>query len=325
MSKTIGRLVNIGIAAESTRGTAESSADYYLPQAEGNFNTRTNMATNESAYGVLADADDMDVVEKYSQVEFNGKVGINSIGALLKSLLGSVSTAADTPESGVNTHSFSLANNIQHPSLTIFGKDANEDIKMARGMIENMDFNLELDQYVMVQMGIRANGHESASTSPSYTAETHFLPQHANLYFATSTAGLGGATATPVRSFSMSINKNIEDDRTLGSLGASDRLNKQFTVEGNFEITYDATTFRDDYVAGTAKAMRLKMANTGVTIGASSNPTITLDFNKVKFTEVTKNTGNNDVVTLSISFKAMYSTTDAEMIAVDVVNTVASY
>jgi len=78
-------------------------------------------------------------------------------------------------------------------------------------------------------------------------------------------------------------------------------------------------------IAGTAKAMRIDLINTDVTIGNSANPRVKIDLAKVIFTEISKVTALNDVVRQTLSFKAHYSISDTKMVQIVCTNVVASY
>lgn len=123
----------------------------------------------------------------------------------------------------------------------------------------------------------------------------------------------------------LTISKNIEDDRKLGSVDQVDILNKQFAVEGMIELVFNAESFKTEMLEDTAKAVRLELANSDVTIGSSLNPKITIDMAKVKFSSFEKQYQNDDVVVASVNFKAFYSTTESEMITIGLVNETSSY
>jgi hypothetical protein len=72
------------------------------------------------------------------------------------------------------------------------------------------------------------------------------------------------------------------------------------------------------------KALRLTAQMTGTTIGATSNPTLTIDLAKVKFTEVARKLDNDNTVTQTLKFKAHYSLADSKMITATLRNTVVT-
>jgi hypothetical protein len=124
----------------------------------------------------------------------------------------------------------------------------------------------------------------------------------------------------------LKIEQNIEDDDVLGSVAPGDFLNKQFTITGTLEALWqNETDYKQAALATTAKAMRIDLKNTDVTIGTSANPEIRIDLAKVIFKEITRPVKTNDLVRQTLSFKAVYSITDTLMVSALVTNLVTSY
>lgn len=325
MSLHIGRKYNIGIGKESARGTAVA-ATYWLPKMDYQIDDKINYAVNNSAVGVIEDANGQDVTSKYAEGSISGRASDTTLGLILLATLGT-----DTPalvETTAHDHVFSVLETAQHPSLTIAVAGPNESTgyRHALAMIDSLQLDYEINKYCTYKAGFRANAAASGANTASFaTTENVFLPQHATFKIATNLAGLGAASAVSVRKVSLSIKKNVEEDYTIGNLSPVDRINKQFSVEGTVEIVYNDRTYIDSILmTDTVKAMRIAAVNTGVTIGASSNPSLTVDLAAVKLSEVARKTSNNDVVTQTLKFKAFYSLADAKMITVTLRNIVAT-
>lgn len=324
MAKFLGRTADIGIAKEGTRGTAEAAAAFWIPKLSMSYDDGIEQAIDESSLGVIADSADAKVIGKFATGDLEGYIGDKSIGLLLLSALGTVNTTGPA-ETSVYTHAFTVDQSAQHDSLTIFLDDANQDYKYALGMIDSLQIDAELGQFAKFSASFRSKAGETATLTPSYTAENRFLPQHITLKYAADEDDLGTGTAVSVRAVNLTISKNIEDDRKLGSLDPVDILNKQLSIEGSMELVFDANTFKTEMLADTAKAIRLELTNSDVTIGTTLKPKITIDLAKVKFSQFERNYANDEIVTATVSFKAFYSTTESEMITVDLVNEQASY
>ncbi|MCK5015454.1 MAG: hypothetical protein KAS32_00115 [Candidatus Peribacteraceae bacterium] len=332
MAKIIGAEANIGIAKEAVRGTVETTATFWMPKAELTVDDKADMAIDDSTIGVIEDARCQAVVNKFAEGDFAGSIKLDFMGLLLLSTLGSVSTSLDDPEATVNTHTFNVLQSIQHPSLTLFIADGENDFRHPLGMIASYGISAELDSFIKVNVAFRSKVGvlEGGGLTPVYSTDDFcgFIPKDMEFKVATDVAGLDGASAIGIRTIDFTIEKNVEDDRVLGSVDPVDINNKQMSIEGSMEIVFDDTiaqAFKDDMLGDIAKAMRIKMVNSDVTIGATSNPTLQFDFNKVKFTEFTRNYGNGDIVTASVSFKALYKQSEAKMIEAVIINTVDSY
>jgi hypothetical protein len=324
MTKFIGRLADVGIAKESVRGTAESSADFWLPKLSLSIDDGIDQAVDESSLGIIEDSTGASIVAKYAEGDVEGNVKDQSIGLLLLAALGSVSTTGPS-ETTVYTHAFSVLESAQHPSLTLFVDDPNQDYKYALGMLRSLELDVMLGAFAKFKAAFRAKVGATATLTPSYSAENFFLPQHGSVKIASDLSGLGAASTIAVRSLKLTIDKSPEDDRKLGSVDAADILNKQFSVAGTLELVFDDETFKTAMLGDTAKAMRIALVNSDVTIGDDLHPSLTIDLAKAKFSKFERKYGNDDVVTATVDFKAFYSTGDTSMISASLVNTQSSY
>lgn len=324
MSKFLGRLADIGIAKEAVRGTAETTATFWIPKLSLTLDDGIEQVVDESSVGVIEDSPNASVVGKFAMGEIEGNIGDKSFGLLLLAALGTVSTSGPS-QTTVYTHAFSVQQDAQHDSLTLFLDDSNQDYKYALAVLDTLEITAAIGQFAKYKAAFRSKVGGTATLTPSYTAENTFLPQHGTLGYASDLSGLGSATAVPIRSIKLTIQNNVEDDRKLGSLDPADILNRQFAIEGQVELVYNDNTFKTEMLADTAKALRIRLTNSDVTIGSSLNPQLTIDLAKVKFSEFSKNYENNDIVVATVSFKGHYSLSDSKMVAIELINTQASY
>ena len=324
MTKFIGRLADIGIAKEASRGTAETSVDFYLPKVSLSIDDGIEQAVDESSIGVIEDSPNASVVAKYAEGEIEGNIYDKSFGLILLAALGDTTVSGPT-ETSVYTHTFSVLQSAQHPSLTLFFDDPNQDYKYPLAVLSSLELDFVLGQYARYTASFRSKKGETATLSPSYSAENHFLPQHIAVQYATSVSGLASPTTVNVRSAKITIEKNIEDDRKLGSLDQADILNKQLSVEGSLELVFDAETFKTQMLADTSLALRIVATNSDVTIGSTLHPKLTITLAKVKFSNFERDFDNDGTVTATVDFKGHYSLGDTAMITAELVNTQASY
>lgn len=324
MTKFIGRQADFGIAKEAVRGTAEASAAFFLPKVSLSIDDGVDQIVDESSTGVIEDSPNASIVSKYAEGEIEGNIYDKSFGLLLLAALGQVSTSGPA-QSTVYTHSFTVLQTAQHPSLTLFLDDENQDYKYALGVLRSLELTVMLGQYARYKAAFRSKVGATATISPTYSTENFFLPQHGTIKTATNLAGLGAASAINIRSVKLSIDKNSEDDRKIGSTDPVDILNKQFGVTGSLELVFNDNSFKTEMLGDTAKAMRIALTNTDVTIGTSLNPALTIDLAKVKFSKFERKYANGDIVTASVDFKAHYSLADAAMITAQLVTTQTSY
>lgn len=329
MSKGIGRILQFGVAKEAVRGTAETAATFWVPFSEASLDEKQDKITNEQSYGVIEDSVAQDIGKQWAEGSIKAPIGDKHIGLILLNILGSVSTG-DNPDSdaSVKDHTFTVGQSAQHQALTLFLDDplGGQDYKHALGMLSSLEIMYERGEYVQYQASVKAKKGATATLTPSTTTENRFTHKHVTFKLASSLAGLDAASATVLKTLSLSIESNLEDDDVLGSVEPADFLNKQFMISGTVEALWqNESDFKTAFMANTAKAMRLDLSNTDVTIGNAANPALRIDLAKVYFQELTRPVQINDLVMQTLGFKATYSLSDSKMITVKLTNTQASY
>lgn len=329
MSKGIGRLFQVGIAKETSRGTAISSAAYWIPFSELALEEKDTKVVDDQSYGVIEDTQGQSIIKQWAEGKMKAPIGDRHFPLILLSVLGSLSTGANADGSGnVKDHTITVAQSAQHQSLTYFLDDplSGADYKHANGVATSLEISYEMGKFLEYSLNIKAQKGASTTNTPSTTAENRFLPQHVTFKLASSLAGLGAASPIVIKSLSLKFDNNIEDDYVLGSLAPADFLNKQFTIEGNLEAMWqNESDFKTFVLAGTSKAMRIDIINSDVTIGTSAHPEIKIDLAKVVFEALTRPIKVNDMVKQTLNFKAHYSQSDTKMVQIVATNLITSY
>ena len=322
MSKFTGDLLQVGIALEAVRGTAVAP-QYGVKWSDISPVDKAIMAIDGSRSGILEDSRDSHVVGTFLEGALGGPVRDRTIGLLFYSLLG-----ADVPalvQTGVYDHVMNLAENNQHPSLTVHKKDPNGDYDHTLCMVGSLEINSTTDDLINFTANVRGKARTSQSRTVSYVSENKFLPQHGVFKLASSQAGLDAASAINVRSIKATFNSNVEDDRAIGSVAPVDIINKQFMCDFEVEIVVNDHAYITDFLAGTAKAARIQFINTDVTIGASSNPSLKIDLYRAILQEATPKYSRGDLTLMTLKFKGHYSEADSKMLTVTLRNPVADY
>ena len=241
MTEFIGRLIDVGIGKESARGTSVTP-DFWLPALAKNVDDVFTLAKDEAARGVIETDEDAKVVSEFAEGEIEGYVRDKSFGLILLGTLGAVVSNVDTPEAGVQTHDYTVAQSAQHQSLTLSLKHPLEDIRFANGMVTSLEIIAELNTIVKFTLGFMGFKGTDESDTVSYdTSENEFCPQHMTVKFAADLAGLDAANAIKAKTVSITFAKNLETDDVLGQIAPDDILNKQFMVEGTVELNYEDT------------------------------------------------------------------------------------
>lgn len=323
MPKYIGRLANVWFGVESTRGTAVN-ATTFTPKTDFSFYERAETIQDESSIWVIADSLSTEVIRKWAEWELTTNASANSVWALFYSLLGSVTSAQAT--TWAYTHNYTLANSNTHPTLTTCISDPTQGaMRYPLTMIQSMTLNAEEGGYATLTVSLKAKPGEETTHTVSYDIEKAFLSKYSVFKTASNLAGLDWASSVCLKSFELTIEKNLEDDFCLGSHTPVDFLNKQTAITGSFTLQFTDETFKDFQLNGTQRAVRFELINTDVTIWVSNNPTLRIDLPLAGLTEWSLAQGNDEIVMQTLTFKANYSQVDSSMINARVINTTEAY
>lgn len=325
MSEILKRRFNIGVGKETVRGTKVAPA-IWLKTTSEEYNDEIEPVVTERSMGVIEDSDDQVVAKNFSAGPIGGEVFDKSIGYFLLAGLGAVSSVTKSGESLVYEHSFSVLQSALHPTLTLEIKRGDIEQKAYPNVVvDSLKLSAEVNQYVTFEASLRGKAGVVGNATPSYVAENYFLAKNISIKLAENLAGLSSANKIDAKNFEIEFIKNVEDKDVLGTDGPSDFLNKQFAIEGSVELYFSSVYERDYAIQGLAKAMRIELENSAVTIGSTSHPKLVIDIAKAKFSEAKISGGNNDIASLSVTFKGFYSLTDSKSVTAVLTNTQASY
>lgn len=325
MSRTIGKRASVGIGKETTPGT-EVTPTYWLPVNEKSPGIVAEYVPDDSDYGVIHDTISSEVVYRKGEPSFDGIMYDQSFGLILLAALGSVSTSANTPETGVHTHTFSVLNSEVHPALTVAFKDANQDYCFPYAKLGELTLNLEKKALCRYEVSFVAQKKTTDSNTVAYaTDENHWNSSMASFKLANTQAGLAAASVIPVENINLKISKELIEQDSLGSDEPVNIYNGVMTVEVDVEVLMDNTTYQSLFENGTVQAVQIKLLNSGVTIGLVSNPTLTIELNAVNFEALDFSYARNEIVRQTLTGKAHYKLTDSKAISAVLVNTEASY
>lgn len=325
MGKIIGRLTSVGIGKESTRGTSVAPG-YWVPVTDLDIEDKVEYVTNDSGIGRIEQNNDAKVNKAWAEGSWSGKIYDESVGVELTALFGAAPSSAERTTTDVFDHSYAMANNNIHASMTVGYKEANDDLRYARAMIKSWSLEAVRDNFIRRTLEFMSMKQASASNSVSYTDENEFLPKHVAVKLADTLSGLDAASAIEVTAVNLEINKNVDASWILGSNDPDDINNKQVVVTGSIEFYYEDQTIRDYVLNGTNKALRIDIvSDTVIGTSGSHTPAIRFDLAKLVFSENARAIGNDDLVMNTINFEAVYSIADSSLITARLTNEAASY
>ena len=320
MAKIIGRTGAIGIAVESTRGTAVAPT-FFVPVQSYSFDDKVEYVKNDSAMGRIEEYNDADIIKEWSEGEYGGKIFIDSIGAELTAVFGASPVSTQRATSGVYDHAYAVANNNAHKSLSISYVDDIQDLRFPYAVVNSWSLEVAVDDYVKRTINLIGAKSSDVTNAPAFTNEVEFIPSMVSVKLATNEAGLDGASAINALSVSLEIAKNAEALYVLGSKTPEDIINKQFGVTGSLELYFEDTTQRVKALTNVHQAIRIAMVDTTTQIGTTHNPELRFDLNEVVFSEFERGWDANDPLKQTINFEALVSVADSEMITARLTNT----
>lgn len=326
----IGRLLQLGVAKESTRGTAPASPTFWPAIDDWNLDERFLNVIDAQAYGIIEDSASQTRVKDWSEGQIGGPWLMTSVPLFMLSLLGTDTVTTHAGETTVYDHLLSVQQGVQHQSVALYIHDpvTSQDYKYANAVVTKVDLSVETGKFFTWSAQVMARkGATNAAYTPTATAENRFVPQYLTFKVAANLAGLAAASPIVIKSAKMTIDAKHVPYDALGDKNPKDFLNTEFSVDFTLEAIYqNEADFKTASLANTAQAMRLDFVNTDVTMGvASTNPQVRIDCAKVVFTEFSRPLKLGTVITQVIKGKAHYSLGDSQMIKILCVNTTASY
>lgn len=282
---------------------------------------------NESAVGSLAEYNDSDTFESFSEGSFEGKVGAESFPLVLSNALGSISSAANADGSGnVYDHTVTVSNSNAPTALTFFRNDGVGTFAYPLGMITTLDINAELGDFIKYSGSLTAGDEESSSVTPAFNAVTEFKPKHMTVKFAANTAGLAGASAvTTVQSLRLTVDKTVERDNQFGQETPYDISVRAVQVNGELVLRHSADTYKDVFKADTKQAMEISITNTDVTIGTGENPGFVFTLPKVTLEDWNVSDSLSDKIDQTIGFTGLLDVATGSILSIVATNLTASY
>ena len=320
----VGREIEVGVATEATRGTAETTADKWARKATANIVERATHALDETTRGLLEDGEGRRKVQSFIEGDLAGNVHADVLGWFLSNIYGKVVTS--NVAGSVYSHVFNLKQNIQHQSLTLFVKDGDvQQLVFDNAMINTLELTVNQENQVAYAASFIAGAAADNSDTPSYDTEYDFVARDVVVKIAATEGGLAGATAVKVKDMGITWDQGLLRDHVVGAYTPDDVYNARMMIEGNFTLNLSDETYKDLYLGDTSQYMSITITGEA-DIGGGNFPTITILLNKVQFMDWTRNDGNpNELVTEPISFRAFYNPSDSKQSQVTLQNLTTAY
>lgn len=325
MSKFIGRLVDVGIAKEASRG-AGATPTFWIPKSNVTIDDKVLKARNAGSYGSInAEGNQALTARRHAEGTLEFDMYDKSFGLFLLAALGTVQTSG--PTDSAYTHTFTLDNDNQHQSLDISVQEADvAELHYRLSMLDSLELSVVPDDLVKCVATFMSRSSVGTSVTPSYIAENKFVGRHLTFKLATLASGLGAASNIPLRSLTLRIEKNTQLVHNTASVEPEDILNKGFRITGEIELDYESRDYANLMLDGSYRAVRINLNNAQTLIGTSSTPQFTLDLSRVDFDQWESQRPNDEIASQTLTFTALYDITNSNVInSCTLVNAQSSY
>lgn len=322
MSEIIGRQIELGLAKESVRGTAESTASKWVKKVTADIIPKTEKVIDNSTQGVLEDSPNSRNVKKWVDGDLAGIVHADAIGLIFNQIYGT--STSTLVEGTVYDHEFTMLQNIEHPTLSAFAKDG--DVYQGvynEGVVSSLELNASMDDFVRFTSTMIFATSASNADTPSYDTEYDFIGKDISVKLADTEGGLSGATATKIKELSISWDTGAITDYNFDSYNPN-LYNGRIAIEGSFTLNYTDDTFKDLFESDDSKYMEISIIGDGVLTG-SNTPKIIITLNKIQVQDWSRGDSSDEIVTQEVSFKAFYNETDSQQSKVELTNVTTSY
>ena len=324
-----GEDINLGIARETVRGTPETPSTYIPARTPTGITLIVDKTPVRETRGTGMSSQGAVMVQKRAEGDLEFNVRNGTIGFLLLSLLGKVTTSA---AGAAYSHLFEiLTGNPQNPTLTLgLSQLGQQDYEYAQCIVTALEIKTPVNDLVNASAKFIGKGE---STHIDYTVafpSTDYYFRHYDVVIkiADVVANLGAASALALKEFSLNIVNNGRVNQNIGELNPSDVLALMMEVTGSFSTDYNGETLHDIYADEAYRAMSITMTRTDIDIdsgGGTVRPTITFIMPKVSLTKRDSDRPIDDISGENIEFMAHFDETTGYGIQATVLNNIANY
>ena len=321
--KTAGTQVIVGLGIESfaAPGTAVAES-HFIQFTDFSLQGVAEKEMFASARGIRNTASNSMIKRKYSSGSVGFIPNVKNMPYFLSLAMGGVSSSGVSDSA--YTHTFTMSNTNATPRTATFtAEEGSIQTSQYTNMVANT-LSLEVgDGYAKATSELYGKYPSTDTISESFTKETEFAYHNLTVKFGTSLSDAAGNAATPLKSFNLSINNNVQLDDAF--LSGSNEITSGGLVMGRLQITgsyslhFSDTTELNKYKANTKNACIATFE--GALIGATSKETVQFKLGRLVLTKPPVEYPLDGLLVLSQDFEVEYDATDVELTAV-VINAV---
>lgn len=318
MAKTSGTQVQVGLGIESLAAPNVAVAEaIFIPWTAYSMQGVAEKAMFKSARGIRNESSDSMIRRKYSEGSISVVPNTAVVPYFLALAMGSVSSASISD--GTYTHTFTIQNtnaSVRTATLTA-EQGAIETAQYTNVVCNSLNFDVS-DEYASMTAELIGGFPSTDTISESYTQETQFAYHQMTVKFGTSISNASGNSATPLKSFQLNINNNIQLDEAFLSgsneIVSGGLIPGRLSITGSYSLHFENTTELAKYRANTLNAMIVQF--TGPVVGGgSTTEKIVFNIGDVVLTKPPIEHNIDGLLVLTQEFEVQYDATDVELTA----------
>jgi len=327
MPKYTGRQIHIWVWIESTRGTKATNITWF-PKTSFDFDDKIETKEDESSLWSKIDISWVEIVKEFAEGNIEMKASANNIWNFIYSILWKKRTTKIV-DNKVFSHIFTINNDSDNPSLTIFTKEPNWSYVYPLALISNLTISAQVGEPIKVTATLKSKKWVSETiVDPVYVTDYIFKASHSNIKIAEKESDLAAASPACIESFELTISKESIEAFCLNNWNEPvDILDWKIWVTWSITAVFSNNDYKDKALNWKEFALLFWLEDKNTTIAgeAGKYPNIEFTFPKVKFTDYSRNKGNDELVKVSLNFKAYQNESWVEPIKVKLQNWVANY
>lgn len=318
MSKTAGTQVSVGLGIESYAAPGVAVAEtVFLQWTEFSLQGISEKSHFKAARGLRNITSHSMIKRKYSQGSMGIVPDVKSMPYFLALAMGGVSSSGISDSAYTHTFTINNTNATPRTATVTVEEGAVQTVQYLNCVCNSLNIEVS-DDYAKATIELIGKFPGTDTISESFANETFFAYHQYSAKFGASLSAAAGASATPLKSFALNINNNIQLDEAF--LSGSNEITAGNLIPGRLEITGSYTLHFADtvelakYQANTKHAMIVTFE--GALIGATSKETIQFKLGRLVLTKPPVEYNIDGLLVLNQEFTVEYDATDLELQAI---------
>lgn len=294
----------VAMAIETVRGTAAATPTYFIPAKNPKITPVITQVNVDPLIGSMVMVDDQIPTVRHDEYEFTTWAYVDTLGALLRGLLGGADTITGT--AAPYTHVISLLNNSpstgnQPPSYTFFDWDGYQLRTMAGGQVDEIDLKFTATGLVEVTVKVLTLPYVATGVAPTATFSTVEAAPSWSV-----TTSLNAVTTTPIIDGSITLKRGVKPVNTLGQQAPLALFAGPLDITAALTVINQADTELNLYLAGTAFDLSLTFSPP-----TSSGLSFAFDMAKVKVKAAHPERGTDGYITVPLDLMPLPNAANA--------------